>query len=225
VRHTHRRARSIGLISFATFIVLGVATAASAHEGRNQGDLSMEVGFGTEPALAGEPNSAQIILVHDGRPVVDLGDTLSIEVSFGDTSVELPLEANFEVGEFGEPGDYRAWFIPTQPGRYTFHFTGTVDGEDVDQSFTSGPRTFSEVEDPSSIMFPAVHAPSTGELADRIDRESARVSEDIRAAEERASVAKDNASRAGKIGFFALLVGAIGVAAAIGAFAVGRRAR
>lgn len=222
---TCRHAQPIGVLAFATFIVLVTATAAWAHEGRNQGDLSMEVGFGTEPALAGQPNSAQIILVHNGKPVVDLGDTLSVEVSFGDTSIKLPVEANFEVGESGEPGDYRAWFIPTQPGKYTFHFTGTVDGEDVDQSFTSGPKTFSEVDDPGSIMFPAVDAPTTSELADRIDRESGRVADQVKAAEARASDAKDDASRAGKIGFFALLVGAIGVAAAIGAFAAGRRTR
>jgi hypothetical protein len=185
----------------------------------------MEVGFGTEPAYAGQVNSAQIILSHAGTPVLDLGDALTVEVTFAGTSIKLPVEANFEVGESGEPGDYRAWFIPTQPGTYTFHFTGTVEGEKVDQSFTSGPKTFSEVDDPSSIMFPAVDAPTTGELADRIDRESARASADVRAAESSASDAQDAASRARLVGFLGLLVGAIGVAGAVGALAAGRRGR
>jgi hypothetical protein len=223
MRRLNRGSRTIGLIALATFVVLIAATAASAHEGRSQGDLKMEVGFGTEPAYAGQPNSAQIILVHDGKPVVDLGDTLSVEVLFADQSLKLPVVPNFEVGEFGEPGDYRAWFIPTQPGKYTFHFTGTVDGEKVDQSFTSGPKSFSEAEDPSSIMFPAVDAPTTTELSDRIDRESTRASEQVRAAEAIASDADDAASSARLVGFLGLLVGAIGVAGAIGAFVEGRK--
>ena len=57
---------------------------ALAHEGRKLGDLEMEVGWGTEPAYSGEVNSVQILLVHDGKPVVDLGDTLDVEVTFGD---------------------------------------------------------------------------------------------------------------------------------------------
>ncbi len=37
----------------------------------------------------------------------------------------------FEGGQlvFGEAGDYHADFVPSQPGKYTFHFTGTIDGE------------------------------------------------------------------------------------------------
>jgi hypothetical protein len=223
MRRPHHGSRAIGLIALATFTIVFTAAGASAHEQRGQGDLEMTVGFGTEPAYAGQPNSVQLILVHDGHPVVALGDTLSVEVSFGDESVELPIEANFEVGEFGEPGDYRAWFIPSQPGAYTFHFTGTVDGEDVDESFTSGPRTFSEIEDPSATMFPAVDAPTTAELSDRIDRESARASDQVLAAQALAADAEEQASGARTVGFLGLLVGAIGVVGAIGAFAVGRR--
>jgi len=66
-----------------TPMLLGAAPAL-AHEGRKLGDLEMEVGWGTEPAYSGEVNSVQILLVHDGKPVVDLGDTLDVEVTFGD---------------------------------------------------------------------------------------------------------------------------------------------
>jgi hypothetical protein len=148
-----------------------LASTASAHEGRSQGDLEMVVGFGTEPAYSGQPNSVQLVLVHDGEPVVDLGDTLDVEVSFGDETMALPLEPNFAVGAFGEPGDYRAWFIPTRPGQYAFHFSGTIDGEEVDETFTSGPRTFSDVQNPADIQFP-VQDPSNGELAERIEQRS-----------------------------------------------------
>ena len=37
---------------------------------REVGDLEMAVGFGDEPdAYAGQPNSVQLLLFHDGQPV------------------------------------------------------------------------------------------------------------------------------------------------------------
>ncbi len=203
--------------------------AALAHEGRNQGDLEMVVGFGTEPAYAGQPNSVELILVHEGEPVVDLGNTLDVEVSFGDQTQTFPLEPNFAVGAFGEPGDYRAWFIPTRAGQYTFHFTGTIDGEDVDQTFTSGPRSFSDVEDTKQIQFP-VQDPTNGELAVRIDQEVPRLTsatEEARAAATSAvgdaRTAADDASSAQTFAILALAVGALGVALAAGALLFARK--
>jgi hypothetical protein len=211
---TRRSAWIVVAVVFAG--VLALAPAALAHEGRNQGDLEMVVGFGTEPAYAGQPNSVQLILVHDGEPVVDLGNTLDVEVSFGDQSQQFTLEPNFAVGAFGEPGDYRAWFIPTRAGQYRFHFTGTIQGEDVDQTFTSGPRTFSDVEDPKSIQFP-VQDPTNGELAERIDREVPRLTSATEEARAAATAANDDASSAQTFAILGLAVGALGVALAAGA--------
>jgi hypothetical protein len=216
--------RKAGIVVAAALsgLLLLPASAAPAHEGRTQGDLEMVVGFGTEPAYAGQPNSVQLILVRDGEPVVDLGDTLDVEVSFGDQAHRFPLEPNFAVGAFGEPGDYRAWFIPTRAGQYTFHLAGTIQGEDVDQTFTSGPRTFSDVEDPKQIQFP-VQDPTNGELAERIDREVPRLTsatEEVRAA---ATAANDDASSAQTFALLALAVGALGVALAAGALLLVRK--
>jgi hypothetical protein len=211
---TRRSAWIVVAVVFAG--ALALAPAALAHEGRNQGDLEMVVGFGTEPAYAGQPNSVQLILVHDGEPVVDLGNTLDVEVSFGDQSQQFTLEPNFAVGAFGEPGDYRAWFIPTRAGQYRFHFTGTIQGEDVDQTFTSGPRTFSDVEDPKSIQFP-VQDPTNGELAERIDREVPRLTSATEEARAAATAANDDASSAQTFAILGLAVGALGVALAAGA--------
>jgi hypothetical protein len=224
--------RRIGMV-FAITAVIGAlvlpAPAALAHEGRSQGDLEMVVGFGTEPAYAGQPNSVELILVHDGEPVVDLGDTLDVEVSFGDETQGFPLEPNFAVGVFGEPGDYRAWFIPTRAGQYTFHFTGTIDGEDVDQTFTSGPRTFSDVEDPKQIQFP-VQDPTNGELAERIDQEVPRLASATEeagaaagAAVDDSGAAADDASSAQTFAILAIVVGALGLAVATGALLLARK--
>ena len=208
--------------SIVTIVVVCLAPAASAHEGRTHGDLEMVVGFGTEPAFAGQPNSVQLRLSHHGEPVVDLGDTVDVEVEFGDQTMALELEPNFTVGAFGEPGDYRAWFIPTRPGQYTFHFTGTIEDEVIDETFTSGPRTFSDVNDPTEIQFPE-QDPTTGELSDRIDREVPRLTtaiDDVRAASVEAS---DDADGARTLGLIGLLVGALGAIVAVIALVASRR--
>ena len=188
-------------------------TDVLAHEDRKQGDLEMAVGFGVEPAYVGQPNSVQLLLVHDGKPVIDLGDTLDVEVSFGDEEpLQLSLEPFFEPGEFGTPGDYRAWFIPTSAGSYAFHFTGTIDGEDVGQTFTSGPKTFSDVETGTDIEYP-VKEPTTTELAGRIDREIPRLNDAIdQVRGSVAGIASDEASSARTIGFVGIVLGLLGVA-------------
>jgi hypothetical protein len=220
--------RPIAVVAFAMILLLS-AGPAHAHEGRRLGDLEMEVGFGTEPALAGQPNSVALLLVHDGEPVVDLGDSLDVEVSFGDQLQSFPLEPFFEEGEFGTPGDYRAWFIPTRAGQYEFHFTGTIDGEEVDETFTSGPDTFSDVESPSDLQFP-VQDPTTGELAELIDREVPRLTAMVEdattkadAAVAAAATASDDASDARTLGVIGLVVGTLGLVAAIAAVALSRR--
>jgi hypothetical protein len=229
-----RTTRTIASAGLVLAVAVALAPAALAHEGRptGDGDLLMVVGFGTEPAYAGQPNSVQLILEHDGEPVVDLGNTLDVEVSFGEETIALELEPNFVVGEFGEPGDYRAWFIPTRTGEYTFHFTGTIDGEDVDETFVSGPDTFGPLQDPAEIQFP-VQDPSNGELAERVEQESERTADAqssadqaLAAAEESSAEvgqAADDASSAQTMAVVGLVVGALGLIVAIVAIVLGRR--
>ena len=217
-----RKGSRFAAASVLTFLIL-TAAPALAHEGRKLGDLEMEVGWGTEPALAGQLNSALILLVHHGEPVVDLGDTLEFEVTFGDQTQQFPIEPFFEPGEFGTQGDYRAWFIPTRPGEYTFHFFGTIDGEDVDETFTPGPGGFEEVESTQSVQFPE-QDPSTGELAERIDRVEPRLASSIDEVQADVQSSADDASSAMTLGLIGVIVGAIGLIVAIVALVwAGRR--
>ena len=219
-----RSTRAMFAAALAVALTLVGAAPALAHEGRKLGDLEMEIGWGTEPAYSGEVNSVQILLVHDGKPVVDLGDTLDVEVTFGDQTQTFSLEPFFEEGEFGTPGDYRAWLIPTTAGQYSFHFTGTIDGEDVDETFTSGPKTFDDVQNPQSVEFP-VQQPSTGELAERIDRVEPRLASAISDVQADVQTTSDDASSAKTIGLIGLVVGAIGLIVAIVALVASRRKR
>jgi hypothetical protein len=208
---------------------LGAAPAA-VHERRAAGRYQLVVGFGSEPAYAGERNSVQVRIADAaGKPVVDAGGGLQVEITHGAASspaggaggagrslgaaiaqdlvermnqraaaepaagerllgdqpgsasgdgaaaaaepgapkLKLPLEPNFEIGGFGEPGDYRAWFVPTAAGAYTFRIVGRIGGQRV----ASSPGTFDEVADPAAAEFP-VKQPTGAQLASRMDARS-----------------------------------------------------
>jgi len=193
----------------AGILALLPTTAALAHGDHTQGDLVIATGFVVEPAYVGQPNGVQLTIEHDGEPVTDLApDALSVDVTFGDQTTTLTPEPAFEVGEWGTPGDYHADFIPSAAGAYTFHVTGTIDGEKVDYGMTSGPKAFGEVEDPASAMFPAVDEPSNADLAAKLVAEGARTDEAI-------STAQSTADTARIVAFAAVIVAVIAIGLAI----------
>ena len=204
-----------------TMLVL-LAGPAAAHEEREVGGFHMAVGFGQEPAYAGQPNSVQLLLSKGDKPVTDLGDTLSVSVGFGDQSKDVSVEPFFEIGEFGTPGDYRAWFIPTRAGQYSFHLTGTIHGTKIDETFTSGPKTFDDAVSPADVEFP-VQDPTNGELADRLDREIPRLEASMAAVKSSAASAADDASSARNLALVGVVLGALGLIAGIAGIAFARR--
>lgn len=224
----HPSFRGIASIAIAAGVIM-LPAPAWAHGDATQGGLVLTIGFADEPAFAGQPNAVQVVVEHDRQPVTDLrpGDVM-VEITFGsETSEPMDLEPAFfvEGGRVvsGGAGDYRADFVPSQPGRYTFHITGTIEGEEVDEEMTSGPQTFATVEDASSMTFPPVDAPSIDEIVSRIDAESARAADGVAAAEAAATSAEQAASSARTLGIVGIVVGAIGVGAALAALAAGRR--
>jgi hypothetical protein len=220
------RATILTAIAAAASVLL-LATPASAHEDRTIGKFEVAVGFAQEPAYAGQPNAVQMFMNENGKPVTDLTDELQVVIAVGDlTSEPFTFEPAFEIGEFGTPGDYRANFVPSQPGAYTFTISGTFHGEKFnDEAFTSGPKTFADVTDINSASFPQVTSPSNQELATRIDQESARTATAVKAAQAAGTTAGDDASGARTIGMIGFVVGALGLVTAIYAASVVRKTR
>jgi hypothetical protein len=209
-------------VGLAALLVPLAALPAAAHGTKKKGDLVMTVGFGTEPAFAGEVNSVQLILVHDGKPVVDLGKGGEVDVEVtseaaDDAKVSMTMEPRFKVGVYGEPGDYRADFIPTAPGRYTFHFTGTIQGEKVDTKFTAVKDGFDEVKDPATAQFP-IKQPTTNQLSERLDREVQRANDAVAAAQNKAD---DQVATARLLAIIGLVAGLAGLG--VGVFALTRK--
>ena len=218
------RRRLLGALvaaAMAALLIPLLAGPASAHEEKTVGKYHFVVGFGDEPAYAGEKNSVQLLLADaDDRPVTDLTDTLKVAVTTGSSEpLQLSMEPFFEVDEFGTPGDYRAFFIPTAPGSYSFHLNGTIKGQKVDQTFKSGPQSFSDIEDPAQVQYP-VKQPTGGQLATRADRETARVDAALTAERDQA---KSDAASARTLAVIGLVVGALGLLVGIAALVLRRR--
>ena len=214
-----RSIRVAGASVLMAAVALVVITAGvSAHERRDvaEGQFRLVVGFLDEPAYSGEKNGLDLRVakldqaatpVAEGddpptTPVEGLESTLQAEVFFADQSMPLVISASF-----GEPGSYESVFFPTQPGDYSFHIFGTIEGVAIDETFTSGPDTFGPMEDPAPLQFPKETAANSGGAVS-----AASISGPLPGGDD------------GGIGGSGLLLGS-GIAGVVGLWALGRKAQ
>lgn len=139
-------AASAFAIVFGSYLT--TTTVSEAHERRAVGSYTFVVGFLTEPALLNEPNSLDLRIskTEDASPVTGLNTTLKFAVTANGKTTEVPIAARFNT-----PGAYNAYFMPTFEGEYSFRIYGTIEGNNVDEKFTSGPGTFSSVAAPNAF--------------------------------------------------------------------------
>lgn len=143
-----------GLTALGTLLLLlALAGLAVAHEQRQVGKYTLEVGWRDEPALEGALNAVQVEVRETaiGTGVPGLTKTLRVLVSFGGSAqtFEPSLEARPT-----EPGTYTGAIIPTRTGDYVFRVTGKIEDQSVDERFESGPGRFDVVRSPSILQFP-----------------------------------------------------------------------
>lgn len=201
----------------ALWIVGSLALPASGHLHEQVGDIVFTVGWSSEPAFAGEPNTVQVFVneaVAGGEegPAVDARQVkLTVEIIFGDRNGTEKLPAQpLESFTFGEPGEFRTEaIVPTRPGTYTFHFTGTIKGRAFDKYYTSGEKgaiqgtQYNDVREVASVSFPE-EDPTNGQLATAIT--NAR-----KASEASAKEASDDAKNARLFGIIGIAVGVVGL--------------
>jgi hypothetical protein len=160
-----RIARLAASLGVAAVLGLLVPVVASAHEGREvaNGQYEVVIGFLDEPAFVGEKNAMIVEVVRTttgaaatpttdeegGAPVEGLNDTLKAEVIFGDQKMELEVRPLF-----GQPGSYVGYFFPMAEGDYSFRIFGDIEGNPIDETFTSGPETFASVQPREPLEFP-----------------------------------------------------------------------
>jgi hypothetical protein len=185
------------LVLSALLLALGSTTLA--HDKKSVGAIHLTIGWGDEPVFTGVRNSVDVDVADAaGMPITEPGGTLTVEVAFGDQRATLPL---LPAGK----GRFRAWIVPTRAGQYTFRVMGMVRGQVIDIASACSETTFDCVADIGAIQFPAKD-PSSGDLAERLARELPR-----------AERAVQTATTARQLGFAAIAVAAVALAAAIGA--------
>ena len=155
----HRMGRATVLA--IALVAVGAGTTL-AHEEREVGEHTFEVGFIDEPVFVGQKSGLEFLVSHDGEePVEGLEETLQAQVTYGSQTRDLEISPRF-----GEPGAYESVFFPTAAGPYTFRIYGEVEGEPFDESFTAGPDTFGEVEELAGGQFPIQFPAQTQVVAD-----------------------------------------------------------
>jgi hypothetical protein len=150
--------RPVAALIAATALVALSTGFVSAHEERQIDGYDVEVGFVDEPVFVGQKSGLEMIVHKGDTAVTGLEATIKAEVIYQGQQRELTLAP-----VDGEDGTYRAAFIPTAAGPYTFHIGGTIEGQAVDESFTSSPTGFDEVQEVAGGQFP-VQFPSEAEL-------------------------------------------------------------
>ena len=212
----------------AMAVLIGVpaldsASPALAHERRTVGDYQFVVGFLNEPSLVDQPNSLflRITLATEatpateeeeeagGTPIEGAEETLNAEVIVGGGAITKTLELE---PAFGEPGVYEGRFIPTAVGDYTFRIFGEINGDAIDESFSSGPETFSGVESPAELQFPS-QVPDNAQLKSEIDA--------LRDASGSGGGSSDDTARI--LGIIGIVAGVLGAGAAGYAIAASRQ--
>lgn len=182
----------ITLSAFALTLLVSIVSVgvALAHEQRTVGKYDLLVGWENEPPLIGQPNGIYLSVTNNQtkQPVDGLDKTLKAEVIFGSHTKPVTLNASDE-----KPGVYTGDLIPTRPGSYIFHFTGSLETTPIDEKFESGPGRFEDVADSSALQFP-----------DRL-----LSSADIQAAQDAATSAQTMAYIGVGVGVLGLIVGGI----------------
>jgi hypothetical protein len=209
------RFRRLGVaLSVAAVALLLIAGVADAHVVKTFGTYSVALGWVHEPTFIGEQNAVQVVIKDAaGKPVTDLNDgDLKVTVSVGgQTSDPLPLLNTYDPDTgLGIAGDYEAPIIPTAPGDYTFHLTGTIHATAVDETAVSSDSTFNSAVGATGIQFPNQLPPLT-DIVTRLDRIDARLASPTPAA------STDNSALLAGVGVgtVGLLVGLLALTIAI----------
>ena len=194
--------------AIAGLLLALIVSPAFAHTAKDAGPYKLTFGWQHEPTYVGVENAVQLF-VHDakGNPLDDLGTKgLTVAVSTqGQTSPPLALTGAFDPDTgLGSHGEFDAAIVPTQPGTYTFHITGDINGTAVDVSAASSDSTFNDVADPTGVEFPA-KTPTVQALAAAVTS----LQDKLATAQSAATSAKDSASSAKTMALIAIVVAVV----------------
>jgi len=146
----------LALVATIVFVSpLGVKPA-EAHITKVYGNYLVQVGWDNEPVYTGLVNAAQVTIKKGSgdaaKPVINALKDLQISVKYGSVTKPLDFLPSNTVD-----GQYHAVLIPTKVGTYSLVFSGTVEGQAVDDEIP-----LDDVASVDTLNFP----PSTGSSQD-----------------------------------------------------------
>jgi hypothetical protein len=130
--------------------VLLSVPSALAHGERTVAGVDWSVGWANEPPFAGQPNAIEITLERDGEPITGAEQDLQVTLTKG-AETSTPVDPGAAPGS---PGTYYAEVIPGEAGEYSITVTGTVDGEDVEETFEGANDGIENVRAAGLASFP-----------------------------------------------------------------------
>lgn len=158
------RVREAGLVALLALVVIP-AGVVRAHEHIPVGPYVLVIGWVHEPVYTGQPNGLDLLIKLEGEPaaegtadaghaadtggVEDVAATIKFAVEYGGERKEYDVRPMW-----GRPGHYTADLMPMLAGTYTFFFSGSIKGEDLEIKFEP-----QEVVAQDTISFPAAADP------------------------------------------------------------------
>jgi hypothetical protein len=169
------------------------------------------VGWVNEPAIVNVANAVDLRVsrTDDSSPVTGLDQTLKVEVTHAEKKTELAFRPRSNT-----PGAYDGRTFPTAVGVYSFRIFGTIEGANVNETFTSGPNTFGNIVEPTG--FPDL-LPLNQQLEESIGGLEERI-----VSLESADNGNSDADTAMMVGIAGIVVGAVGLA--VGGYSLIRKA-
>ena len=155
----------------------------------------------------------------DAVPVEDAHETLLVEVTHVPTGASKTLNL---LPLYNAPGEYVANLVPTAPGAYQFRFFGTVDGDQVEETFVSkgAGGHFDDIRSSVDLQFP-VKLPEVREIEGAVRGAQNTAAQ----AQDTAISADDSASSAGVLAIVGIVLGAVGTTIGVGGVALALRRR
>jgi len=146
----------LSLVASIVFISPLSVKPAEAHITKVYGNYLVQVGWDNEPVYTGLVNAAQVTIKKGSgdaaKPVINAIKDLQISVKYGSVTKPLDFLPSSTVD-----GQYTAVLIPTRVGTYSLVFTGTVEGQTIDDEIP-----LDDVASVDALSFP----PSTGSSPD-----------------------------------------------------------
>jgi hypothetical protein len=218
----HRVRMSQGWLMAIMLTVLGcTARPVLAHERREVGPYQFVVGFLTEPAFEGLKNGVELRVLEAGTqtPVEGLEHTLQVELTYVPSGAAKVLRLR---PLYREPGRYTADLIPTAPGHYRFRFFGSLAETAVNETFDSraGGGQFDDIASSADLQFPE-RLPAMREMQSAV-RGTQQIAQQ---AQDAALAAQAGLTSAQTFAIVGVVLGALGLAAGVGAAVVASRKR